>query len=94
MLIKIIQRRPHNKQGPSFLQMAVAFTTGIIMTAAITLIPVAAEIPRSTHDSVVPALPEVPSHLGPGGSSDAGSPFEAYITELVYTPAEPFALSC
>ena len=30
----------------------------------------------------------------PGGSPDAGSPFEAHISELVYTPTEEFALSC
>jgi hypothetical protein len=90
MLTGIIQRRPHNGQGPSFLQMAAAFVTGMILTAAIALIPVA----QSTHDSVVPALPEAPSHLEPGGSTDAGSPFEAHITELVYTPTEKFALSC
>lgn len=92
----ILQRRPHYKQGPSFLQMAIAFTTGMIITAAMALIPAADEIsiPRSNHDSAVPALPNAPSPSRHSDSPDASSPLESCVTELVYTPVKALALPC
>lgn len=94
MLTGIFKRRPYNEQGPSFLHMAVAFTTGMIVTAAVALVPAATgiSIPRSAHDSVVPAPPSVPPPLKHSGP-DASSPYEYRITELVYTPAKALALS-
>jgi hypothetical protein len=69
------------------MQMAISFIAGIVITIALAQMPFAAEIfsPGSSHETIVPALPDTPDHTKPSASPDTTKPVKFRIRELVYT---------
>jgi hypothetical protein len=84
----------NSKRGVSRAQIAIAFTVGMVITAALAQTPAVAEIfSYRLHESAVPALPDTTDSLNPGRPG-TGNPEKPYMSELVYAAAEGAVSLC
>ena len=91
----ITDRKQDSKDSAALLRMASAFIAGMVITAALTYVPIITEVlsHEPGHESAVPEPSDAPDLLKPDSGPDGSDPAKHYLYELVYAPLEEAILS-